>query len=582
MYLAHGGRESCDTSTFSGMTAAFFMSRYSPCHGTITFAIDPSGVLTIVSSDVYIPTMYLTGPAPETLQGSGPKVTSCTVTLNGDQADVQWTAQGVGITDFGVGVVNGQNGSVTVAGTERTASLSLRGEKPGTITVVIGINGDDHLMFPCPDISYLPAPGQPMVDRVVPLAGGLATVNFSVADPLTVQGVEVKVDRGGWTRPGGQSPIGGSGGAFTLTGLTPGTHSVMLRSTGWDSVTTTDGMARSFVIPTPAAAPSAGTTGVTVGSPASKPVPVPPKQPASSVPGTSDGVEGGTHGALAANTGDAGIDAPCLAKDGRLYPTLYGTVGSQLTMAPNTHGMDDATSFTVVGGALPPGMQLDRRFGIVFGVPSESGSWTTTVQARFANGGVLDGQFSTRVDADEQMLQYAAQNIGSVDRDIAIAPSTNAPSTGTSYQLVCGTLPAGTALGSRSGRITGRPTEVVDRPVSLRIAETSRTGSAAASFIFVVDRADVHRLHYPAHPHVRVGKSVFIRPTVSGSGEIALFRMWKGKLPKGLRLDPVSGVITGRIRHGGPTHTITIVAVTKAGALLTAAPTRLSLGDHRR
>ncbi len=64
---------------------------------------------------------------------------------------------------------------------------------------------------------------------------------------------------------------------------------------------------------------------------------------------------------------------------------------------------------------------------------------------------------------------------------------------------------------------------------------------------------------------------------MAGVGDIALFRMWKGKLPKGLRLNKVTGVVTGRIAHRGPTHTITIVAVTKGGALLTAAPMRLRL-----
>jgi hypothetical protein len=52
--------------------------------------------------------------------------------------------------------------------------------------------------------------------------------------------------------------------------------------------------------------------------------------------------------------------------------------------------------------------------------------------------------------------------------------------------------------------------------------------------------------------------------------------MWKGKLQRGLRLDTKTGVITGKPVNPGPTHTITIVAVTKGGALLTAAPMKIS------
>ncbi len=295
------------------------------------------------------------------------------------------------------------------------------------------------------------------------------------------------------------------------------------------------------------------------------------------MPGTSNGAGSGANGALAATTGDAGIDAPCLAPNGTLYPTQYSTVGSQLTMAPNTRGLGKATSFTVVGGALPPGMQLDRTYGVLFGVTTQPGSWVTVIRARFANGPARTSQFTTRVDADSQTLQYAAQNIGSVGRGIAIGATSNAPVNGTSYRLVCGQLPSGTRLDASTGRIVGKPTRVVSLPTPLRVAETSASGSAAASFIFVVNTSGASSFSYPAHPHVRVGKRVSIRPTVSGVGDVAIFRTSKGKLPKGLHVNHRTGVISGRITHVGPTHTITLVAVTRGGALLTAAPMRLSL-----
>ena len=49
----------------------------------------------------------------------------------------------------------------------------------------------------------------------------------------------------------------------------------------------------------------------------SKPVAAPPAAPVSTVQGTSNGAGTGTNGALAATTGDAGIDAPCLARTAR-------------------------------------------------------------------------------------------------------------------------------------------------------------------------------------------------------------------------------------------------------------------------
>ena len=577
--LSNGGRSSCSTQSISGLTATFTLGgQFDPCYGTVTFAIDGSGNLTVSGSSVYIPTSLLTGPGSGSVKGSGPEITSCSVAVTDDQAQVSWEAKGSGITDFDVGVVNGQRANVTAPGTDRQATVSLAGEQPGQLRIAIQINGDGGLIFPCADFGYFPSPGKPSIDSLVPAAGGLLSVNYSLADPITVQGIEYAVDNGVWARPGGQAPVAGSGGSFSLSGLSAGKHTVTLRSVGFDSVKTTEGAPRTATVPASASSGRPITTnpGLAIGSPASKPIPAPPVQPVSVVSGTSNGAGSGANGALASNTGDAGIDAPCLAKDGTLYPNQYSTVGSQLTMAPNTHGLGNAKEFTVIGGSLAPGMQLDRTYGVLFGVTAQAGSWVTTIRASFADGSTKSSEFTTRVDADAQTLQYAAQNIGTVGTPMSIEPSSNGPAAATNYSLVCGTLPAGMTLDPKTGFIVGKPTSEVALPTPLRVAQTSPGGKASASFILVVGRRGSTSISYPAHPHIRAGKRVSIRPTVAGVGEIALFRMWKGKLPRGLHLNAKTGVISGRAARSGPTHTITIVAVTRGAALLTAAPTPIT------
>ena len=566
----------CSTQSFTGSSANFFPSGSEPCTGTVTFTVDAGTGAVSASVALTITSRTFAGSAPAFTTGIASRVTSCAVAVAGDQATVTWTTQGSGFTGFELGVVNSSvpAGLVSVAGDQTTATVSLVGETPGSLTIAIEVNGDDTNIYGCPEIPYSPPPARAAIDGNIVVAGGTLTVNYSVGSPTnTVQGIEYNVDGGPWTRPGGTAPVGGVGGSFPISGLAAGEHTVTLQSIGFGSVAPTPGDSKKATVPA-AVKPGSGTA---TGSPPSKPVPTPPAAPVSTVQGTSNGAGTGTNGALAASTGDAGIDAPCLAQDGTLYPNQYSTVGSQLTMAPNTRGLGNAKSFTVVGGALPPGMQLDRTYGILFGVTSQAGSWVTTVKAKFADGSMKTSQFTTRVDADAQTLQYAAQNIGSVGSAIAIAPTTNAPLVGTTYELVCGKLPAGTRFDTRTGVITGKPTGVVTLPTPLRVAESSSSGKAAASFMFVVNKAGTTSISYPLHPHVRKGKRVAIRPTVAGVGDIALFRMWKGKLPKGLRLSAKTGVISGRIVHGGPTHTITIVAVTKGGALLTAAPMRLAL-----
>lgn len=555
-------RYTCSTQSFTGTSAIFVPSSTEPCTGTVDFVLDPlTGALT-ANPQLSVGSVYFGAPAAGSLNGSGPSITTCSVSVTGDSATVQWDAQGAGITGFSVGVVNGVGNTADVPGSDRQATVGLAGETPGQLQFAIEINNNSALIFPCPSASYFPTPGKPTIDSVSTTAGGLLTVNYAVADPSTVQGIEYRIDSGAWLRPAGTAPVAGAGGSFTVSGLAAGKHSVTLRSVGFDSVTTTVGDPKTVVVPSTASS--------------TKPTPPAPATPVSPVAGTSNGAGSGTNGALAATTGNSGIDAPCLAQNGTLYPNLYSTVGSQLTMVPNTAGLKTPTAFSVVAGSIPPGLLFNRTFGILFGVTTKAGSWSTTIQATFADGSTKSSQFSTRVDESAQNLQYSALSLGVVNTQMSVAPSGVTSPTPATYTLVCGELPTGMKLDRRTGVISGRPTTVVDLSTPIRIAQTSATGKAAASFIFLVDERGSMSISYPAHPHLRAGKRASIRPTVVGYTDITIFRMWKGKLQRGLHLNPRTGAITGRPLHAGPTHTITIVALTRGGLLLEAAPMRIS------
>lgn len=580
------GRYTCYSQNFSAMTVTWFDGSFSPCSGTVTFAVDPTGVLRISDSGLLIASGLFTGAGSGSAQGiaQAPVVVpllNCTAStdVTAQEITIDWT-DNPDATAYDV-AVSGLSGASITVGPGVSAGADFSALAPGTSynATVTAKRVDGQTVATCATNDAWTPPAAPVINSTVAVvAGGLLTVNYSLSDPTGVQGIEYRIDSGPWLRPGGVAPVNGAGGSFALSGLAAKDLTLELRSVGADAggpLTTLSASTRVAFPKPPTARPTS--PGSVVGATTASPVVAPPVVPVSNVAGTSNGAGTGTNGALAANTGDGGIDAPCLAADGTLYPNQYSTVGSQLTMAPNTRGMGDATSFTVVGGTLAPGMQLDRTSGVLFGTTTQAGSFVTTVKARFADGSTKTSEFTTRVDTDPQTLQYAARNIGVVGRATDIAPTTNAPSSGTTYALVCGELPAGTRFDTATGLITGRPTRPVLLPTPLRVAETSSTGRAAASFIYVVTRPGSSSFSYPAHPHLRVGKRAAIRPTITGPRDFVILRTSKGKLPKGLRLNPKTGVITGKVRHASRPHTITIVAVTKDGALVTAAPMKVTL-----
>ncbi len=586
----------CRTSTFSANVATFADTGYAGCTGDLAFTVDPQGRLSVSSQALGNSRFLFTGTATGSVVGTQPAPT--VVSLDTCLLSLDYPQQLASVT-LTKGNADADAYSVTFPGTAFPPTTFVKADLPFELEIDFSLlsmgsplkaridatrDFDGMVVASCDTNQVTPlAPGAPRIDGdvVAPQGGSSATINYGLDNAVAVQGIEYQLDgRGSWVRPGGTAPTGGAGGSFSISGLSNGKHSIQLRSVGYGATPTiVEGVLTGFTMGTPgkpssnAVRPSQGTA---IGSSPAKPVAAPPTQPVSTVAGTSNGAGTGTNGALAANTGDAGIDAPCLAKDGTLYPNQYSTVGSQLTMAPNTRGLGAATSFIVTAGTLPPGVQLDRTYGILYGVTTSPGSWVTTVQATFTDGTTTSSQFTTRVDSDPQTLQYAAQNIGVVGTRVAIAPSTNAPIAGTTYKIVCGELPAGTTFDTRTGTITGTPTAQVRRPTPLRVAETNAAGKAAASFLFVVQKTGFTAISYPAHPHLRAGRMARIHPTVTDVGDIALFRMWKGKLPRGLRLNPVTGAITGKPLRAGPAHTITIVAVSTGGALLTAAPMRIS------
>lgn len=585
----------CTSSTFSGTAAQFYPSSYSPCTGWLNFAVDPAtGVLTATTS-MTVTSLFFNGTATGTVTGTMPAPTvvplqDCQLTLDSSAGvlDLTWTPNADAKTyDASLG------GDVVLDYPGLTGSqigfpldvLGLNNPAPGIIhNVNVSLSAkrsDGATVATCTtNTVVLAAPGAPVIDKTVAVTqGGLVTVNYSLTSSQYVQGIEYRIDNGPWLRPGGAAPVNGRGGAFTLQGVPAKSFDLALRSISPDAngaFTEESAPTRVTFPATPTSKPSTSSNTAT-GSTATAPVAAPPAKPASTVSGTSNGAGTGTNGALAANTGNAGIDAPCLAKNGTLYPNLYSTVGSQLTMAPNLAGLGAADSYTVIAGALPAGVQLERSLGLIYGVPTQTGAWTTTIRARYADGSTKDSQFGTRVDADSQTLQYPPVSIGFLGTSLSIAPSTNAPAAATTYRVVCGKLPAGTTLNPRTGVIEGKPTETDFEDTAVRIAQRSATGEASASFMIVVAEDGAPTMTYPAHPHLRLGKRVVIRPSIVNVDDITTYRVWKGKLPRGLHLNKVTGNITGRVLHLGKAHTITMVAQTASGALLTSTPMRISI-----
>jgi Putative Ig domain len=198
-----------------------------------------------------------------------------------------------------------------------------------------------------------------------------------------------------------------------------------------------------------------------------------------------------------------------------------------------------SAAWSVAGGSLPPGISLSSS-GLLSGTPTTVGAWTFTVLARDGN----------RQDTTQYTLTVLEQLVASpgtlqraeVGRAFAYTPSARGGLTPYTWSVASGALPAGLTLDPATGAIRGIPLAAGAFPVQLQLRDTAGLTAnlpvalAVARKLTITStalRTGVEGRRYSA-PIAKVG----------GVGPF-LYRVIGGRLPLGLRLDPVTGRISG-------------------------------------
>ena len=272
--------------------------------------------------------------------------------------------------------------------------------------------------------------------------------------------------------------------------------------------------------------------------------------PASSVPPPPQAGGAGAAGQTGGKgAGNPDSFTPCLATGTDVYPyEIHASVASTFTMAPNLvgAGVAEGSTFEIISGALPEGLSLFTDVGVISGTPERANNGHGPVEiAITAPDGTRRVQaLNIAVDDPHHGVNYPNRVIASVGVPVTVSPFTINEQGATRYELTCGTLPAGLVLDPRTGVISGTPTALDERPVPLRIKVTDGYGSTESSAIIVVNPNTTPWLRYPEYAEIGTGVRTRIVPTTSALGEVTY--AIAGKLPKGLRFDRATGVISGR------------------------------------
>jgi len=199
-------------------------------------------------------------------------------------------------------------------------------------------------------------------------------------------------------------------------------------------------------------------------------------------------------------------------------------------------------SFTVVAGALPPGMTLDATTGEIRGTPTAGGTFDFTVSVTGKHVPAVEARFSLPVGFIELTTSYIDYFgvVGTPYRAELTAVGTTSPFR---WRVVSGELPPGLQLGITNGIITGTPKtpglydfviDVADR--ELHTAQVALSMEIVTPLVLTTRRL----------PRGAVGVEYQTSLEASGGSQTNFGWEVVGKeLPPGLVLDGGTGVISG-------------------------------------
>ena len=180
--------------------------------------------------------------------------------------------------------------------------------------------------------------------------------------------------------------------------------------------------------------------------------------------------------------------------------TVSGTTGSAIaaTTAFTSSNFTGAVSYAVTSGTLPAGLFISSSTGVVSGTPTTASTDTITITATGATTGSATATVTFAID--QASISPTTQTVSGT-AGAAIAASTAFTPTNitgaVSYAVTSGSLPAGLAISSSTGVITGTPS--VASTASVTITATGVTsGSATATVTFAIVAAATTTTSAPA------------------------------------------------------------------------------------
>jgi hypothetical protein len=222
-------------------------------------------------------------------------------------------------------------------------------------------------------------------------------------------------------------------------------------------------------------------------------------------------------------------------------------LGKSYTTSIDATGGTGAFTWSVSGGALPPGLSLDPASGMISGTPTTRGTYSFTTH--LADAGPPT-QFATTKLTVKVVKPLAIDTSSLPGGTVGVKYSQSLVAFGGTRPYTwsigpgTGSLPSGLRLNRKTGQITGSPTSAGTSNFLVQVADAASPGQTSTEelSINVVNPLTMTTLTLPT---AVLNSQYSMTLAAFGGAQPYTWSISSGSLPVGLTLSPGSGIISG-------------------------------------
>jgi hypothetical protein len=259
-----------------------------------------------------------------------------------------------------------------------------------------------------------------------------------------------------------------------------------------------------------------------------------------------------------------------------------GVTGNAYKTKLKANGGTPPVTWSIVGGALPPGLAMDSG-GTISGTPTTVGVSGFTVQATDVSTTpqVVQQDFTINIGTPTPLsITTTSLPTGTVNTTYSATLQATGGIPPVTWSIVSGALPAGLNLDTSFGVISGTPTAVGTSAFTVQAADQSNPQLTATAALSITLTAGLLKITTTSLPAGTTGSSYSASLQTSGGTPPVTWSVSTGALPAGLSLTPATGAISGTPSAAGTTNftvtatdtSVPVQSVQQALSITIAAP----------